>query len=235
MIMPASDIDKQKAIARLNGLNNFKNFEKRAIELINNPTFLQQGDFGICGMASAMYVMLIHNPNVFVDLLYAIFNDSPFIGFKEQEVKGKLLYEREEEFNNKAAVNSYVNAGTKLDFVISRTLGRFLLMASSVEYKEQIDFMAQIVGKDKVGDFEKQGDLALTEKGLMLILADVLQIKKGSLIFHIDGETLVDKVNNWFDEKSGKNPFAPAPVLYYSKQLPLEYFDRLLVSTAQPS
>jgi hypothetical protein len=216
MTMPASENDKKEAIKRLDGLKNFQNFKQRATELINNPAGIDQDQFGVCGMISTMYVMLIHHPGVFVDLLYAIFNDTAFPGFKEQmkkEGKGRLLYEREKEFNNKAAVNQYVKAGTKLDFVVSRTLGRFLMMASPDQYKKQVDFMAQILGsEDEAKKREKQGDLALTEQGLMLLLADVLQIESGSYIPPVDAATLVGKVNEWHSQDSKKNPFVIAAV-----------------------
>ena len=68
--------------------------------------------------------------------------------------KGRLLYEREKEFNNKAAVNQFVKAGTKLDFVVSRTLRRFLMITDPDQYKEQVDFMAQILGSQ--GEAKKE-------------------------------------------------------------------------------
>ena len=107
--MPATQNEKNDAIKGLDGLKNFQNFKQRATDLINNPAGIDQDKFGVCGMTSTMYVMLVHHPDVFVDLLYSIFNDTPFPGFKEQMKKlgkGRLLYEREKEFNNKAPSTS---------------------------------------------------------------------------------------------------------------------------------
>lgn len=57
----------EKAKSSLVKLPNFKH-QARALELLNDPSDLSQTDFGICGMAAICYTLLVHRPDVFVDL-----------------------------------------------------------------------------------------------------------------------------------------------------------------------
>ncbi len=66
--LPLADLQKALAIETLVAAGIDKEYEDRAKALIQDPSKLQQGTFGVCGLASLMNVVLREDPLKFVDL-----------------------------------------------------------------------------------------------------------------------------------------------------------------------
>ncbi|MDY0163527.1 hypothetical protein [Desulfobotulus sp.] len=69
-----------KAIEKLSDLKLFNDYAARAICLIADPVSLDQDQFGVCGQASVIFVLLSFQPQRFTALLRAIFNNEVFVG-----------------------------------------------------------------------------------------------------------------------------------------------------------
>jgi hypothetical protein len=136
----------------------FAPYKARAQALIDDPASLNQGPFGICGMATAVYFLLQYDLDKYVALVKSIFDGVPFngipVGMKEKpnESYSVLLFGRErkqiESMKNRVnkwqAPNRPVwDVDKDFDFIVSRSLGKLIKIHSPFVYQVQARFSEQ--------------------------------------------------------------------------------------------
>ncbi|HEY9601490.1 MAG TPA: hypothetical protein V6C85_07770 [Allocoleopsis sp.] len=152
----ASEGEKKNAIAALTTIqsNHFtkvpQSYKVRAEALINDPAQLNQGSYGICGMAAIVYFLLHYDLDKFITLLKSIFDGEDFnsikVGMKQIDGKDSdysvLLYGREQKQieRKKKAEGKFYNPQLDFDFIISRSLGKLLKINNKPLYEQQKRF-----------------------------------------------------------------------------------------------
>jgi hypothetical protein len=135
----------------------------RAPELINDPEKLQQGPWGICGMAAVGYALLCHKPERFVELVKeAVWGQS-----EKYRTRLFRLYDAKREYS---AVNM-------LDFFVSRFMGILMEDTAPALFTQEKQFTVtlgqQMNGASPDGIMLSQGDLALDKEGILWMVNHV--------------------------------------------------------------
>ncbi|MEZ4659518.1 MAG: hypothetical protein R2911_18315 [Caldilineaceae bacterium] len=126
-------------------------YKTRAQTIIDNPHSLDQGPWGVCGMATAVYFLLQYDLDKYIDLVKSIFDGDSFsgipVGMKERpnELYSVLLYgrERKQIENVKNRPEKPRGADKDFDFIVSRSLGKLLKIVNPIAYQIQVDFSKQ--------------------------------------------------------------------------------------------
>ena len=154
----AKDVAKSQLDAIRSPL--FAPYKRRAQEAIDTPASLNQGPYGVCGMATAVYFLLQNDLDKYVALVKSIFDGDDFnaipVGMKILNGRpteySVLLYGRERQLQNKPKDALY-RPGFEFDFIVSRSLGKLLKIKQPLTY----DFLTR---------FSEQFDPLFNYKGV---------------------------------------------------------------------
>jgi len=201
----ATKQQKATALKRLNEIGKLgKGYLPRAKKLIEDPSLVNQDEFGICGMAASTHILLAYDPLRFVELLRAVFNNEEFEGIAvadSSKKAGDLLEHRLEQYWRKAyrlprdqalttgqvldLEKRYQEAkgidraeDRKLDFLVCRSLGKLLKKTNVPLYTGTKDFSKKFAPGLGVLDSQilKAGDLALTGEAVDFMLKEIVQV-----------------------------------------------------------
>jgi hypothetical protein len=197
-----------KAIQRLSGLKLFHDYAARAVSLIAYPVFVDQDRFGVCGLASTIFVLLSFQPGRFVDLLQSIFNNEVFTGGISKIKAPVKIHPGQADY--KAILKSVVEApvardaeAVDINSLLAGRMKEYKKKAADekLKYWTKLDFivsrslakMLKIINPslyDEQKDYTKKflvtgqplgvkyGDLAFTEIGIQLVLTDVIGVER---------------------------------------------------------
>jgi hypothetical protein len=224
----ATKEQRAMALKRLNEIGPLgTEYKARAKELINNPVLVNQDRFGVCGMASSTHILLTYDPLRFVDLLRSIFNNEDFegipVGIKDPVTRsGELLEHRLEQYLRKVATGVDMDPKAKLDFIVCRSIGKFLKKLNAPLYTTTKDFSKKFapslgLKSGQENQVLKKGDLALTGEAVEFILREIVQVP--TLESHnkaevelLTGSAITYIVNQWFNDHAGREPLIVAAV-----------------------
>ncbi|MEZ4713422.1 MAG: hypothetical protein R3A44_39915 [Caldilineaceae bacterium] len=125
-------------------------YRLRAKTLIDTPAMLNQGSYGVCGMATAVYFLLQYDLDKYIDLIRSIFDGNAFNGIPVamKVLDGRatdytvLLYGRERQLQNKLRRGNY-DPAMDFDFIVSRSLGKLLKIKNPDLYQSLTRFCEQ--------------------------------------------------------------------------------------------
>lgn len=197
-----------KAIRQLSELKLFHPYASRAVALLAFPGFVDQDSFGVCGMASTIFVLLSLQPSRFVELLRAIFNNEIFKGGISKIKAPVKIHPGQTEYKTilKSITETPVDKNARPVEINALLAGRIKQYEkkhdeSGLKSWTKLDFivsralakMLKIVDPALYNEQKaftekflvkgsplgvKFGDLAFTEMGIQLMLTDIIGVEK---------------------------------------------------------
>ena len=211
-------MDQSQAISKIKQCACLGKYKTRAEQLIKNPTLVNQGAFGVCGMASIVHVLLKYKLEEFVKLFNAVFRKVPFqtkdMGkiktagiLKEVQAEYKTKYTKKAAKAHAAYVSGWDSNG-ETDFLLSRAIAHLLenLEGCGGIVEMQREFSREFKGWD-----ESQGDLAITEECVDVMIMELFNADNMKQIQpYTKVEKAVKEINDFF--KKHKKVFVFAGV-----------------------
>lgn len=183
------------------GTNLFsqKSLGKRRIELHQKPVLLNQDQFGICGMASAVYIMLRADPARFDELCDATFG--VFAGVKDatfETKKGPAVIDLGNlaHFYKLMLDDGGPDLHFAIDFFVARALGQIMKQQNKALYSKQKEFSKLFDAPLAPTPMTKTGSLALQTEAIDYVITDILK-GKTQIVSDVDEASLADFVEDW--------------------------------------
>lgn len=197
------------------GTNVFsqKSLGKRRVELRQNPSLLNQDQFGICGMASAVYIMTRADPARFDELCDATFG--VLAGVKDatfETKKGPMVIDLGNlaHFYKLMLDNGGPDLHFAIDYFIARALGQIMKQQNKALYNQQKEFSKLFDSATAPMPMTKTGSLALQTEAIDYVVTDILK-GKTQIISDVDQGSLASFVTDW-NTKKKPNTFVIAGV-----------------------
>jgi len=211
-------MEQKEAISKIKICPCSEKYKKRTEQLIKKPDLVNQGAFGVCGMASIVHVLLKYRLEEFVKLFNAVFGKVPFQtkdmgSIKTDGIILAVISEYKTKYTKKAqkAHAAYVSdwaSDAETDFLLSRAIAHLLdnLEGCGGIVEMQREFSREFSGWD-----ETQGDLVITEECIDVMLTELFNAGNMKQIQpYTKIEKAVTEINNFL--KSHKKAFVLAGV-----------------------
>lgn len=208
-------MDKKSALAAISNAGGSQEDKDRAKALINNPTLVNQGSFGVCGMASLIYCALRWKLEKFVAVYRTIYNNAPYPVIQDETTTLNVSvpglntqlateYERKKSAKTTGINSAYIGTwddSAKVDFFTSRALA-YIIENLPNSWGTGIINMQKAFSRLFQGwNDGVQGDLALDEECLDTMLGALLGATDIQVIQHLglNLDNAFVKINKYFD------------------------------------